>query len=406
VAGEVLGEVLALAVLEVGRLHHDARAVRPRTFAVRLGIVDPHQHRVRHLASPWRGPVVPHVSGDHGAVACLELRAVVLADAQALDESECSPEPCDRLANVRIDQDGNDGRRRDRSVLLHEAQPSRLSTIGRMDEREAFETHYGLGVEQGRLTAGGDHLELVRTLELIEPVLPGRPADVLDVGGGPGIYAARLARAGHRVRLLDVVPLHVEQAAALAGEQPDATFTAELGDARDLEAVDSASMDVVLLLGPLYHLTERSDRVRALAEARRVVRPDGVVVAVVISRLASLFDGTKNGFVTDPRFIEIVKRDLREGQHRNPDNTPDWFTTAFFHRPEEIAAEVEAADLALERLAGVEGPGNWVARWPEQEDLILQAARLAEDVPEVSAHMLAIARPVSRRSGRLLIRRS
>lgn len=264
-----------------------------------------------------------------------------------------------------------------------------------MDEREAFETHYALGVEHDRLTDGGDHLELVRTLELLGQVLPPPAADIVDVGGGSGVYASRLARAGHRVRLVDVVPLHVEQALAAATEQPDAPFTAELGDARDLSSIDSDSADVVLLLGPLYHLTERSDRFRALAEARRVVRPDGVVVAAVISRLASLFDGTKHGFVADPRFAEIVERDLREGQHRNPGREPGWFTTAFFHRPDEIVEEIAAADLELERLAGVEGPGGWVSRWPEERELVLTAARLAEGVPEISAHMLAIARPVS-----------
>jgi 2-polyprenyl-3-methyl-5-hydroxy-6-metoxy-1,4-benzoquinol methylase len=44
--------------------------------------------------------------------------------------------------------------------------------------------------------------------------LPPSPADVLDVGGGPGVYASRLAHAGYRVNLIDLLPLHVEQAAA------------------------------------------------------------------------------------------------------------------------------------------------------------------------------------------------
>lgn len=88
---------------------------------------------------------------------------------------------------------------------------------------EAFRSYHALGAERDRLTEGADHLELVRTLELLAGALPSPPADVLDVGGGPGIYAMHLARAGYRVRLLDVVPLHVEQAAALAAEHPDAT---------------------------------------------------------------------------------------------------------------------------------------------------------------------------------------
>ena len=261
-----------------------------------------------------------------------------------------------------------------------------------MDDAEAFVAHYGLGFEQGRLTEGGDSLELVRTLEVLETVLPAAPADVLDVGGGAGVYAARLARGGYRVQLVDVVPLHVEQARAVAAELPEAHFTASLGDARDLSGFADGALDVVLLLGPLYHLTEQSDRVRALAEARRVLRPGGLVAAAAISRFASLLDGTVRGYLDDPRFVAIVERDLRDGQHRNPENVPEWFTTAFFHRPEDLVAEIEAAGLRLERLAGVEGPGAWIGRWPERAELVLRAARLAEDAPSLSAHMLAIAR--------------
>ena len=257
---------------------------------------------------------------------------------------------------------------------------------------EAFVRHYAGGVERDRLLAGGDHLELVRTLELLQPVLPPPPARVLDVGGGPGVYASRLARAGYDVCLVDVLPLHVEQALERAAAQPDAPYEARAGDARDLSAFAEGSADAVLLLGPLYHLTERSDRVRALAEARRVVREGGVVAAVAISRYASLIDGTVQGFLGDERFSEIVERDLREGQHRNPDDVEGWFTTAYFHLPAELCAEVEEAGLALERLAGVEGPGGWLDFWPEQRHLVLTAARLAVDVPALSPHMLALAR--------------
>jgi ubiquinone/menaquinone biosynthesis C-methylase UbiE len=192
---------------------------------------------------------------------------------------------------------------------------------------DSIREHYEGGVELGRLSGGTSRIEFERTKELLERYLPPPPADVLDVGGGPGAYAAWLTEAGYRVHLVDPVPLHVERARDRGG------FTSALGDARRLEQNDD-SCDAVLLLGPLYHLTERADRVRALAEARRVVRPGGPVAAAAISRTASLLDGLKHGQLADPAFRAIAERDLVDGQHRNPQGRPGWFTTAFFHRPE------------------------------------------------------------------------
>lgn len=73
--------------------------------------------------------------------------------------------------------------------------------------------HYGTGYEQDRLNQGTSRIEFARTKELLQRFLPPPPADVLDVGGGPGTYASWLAGLGYRVHLVDVVPLHVEQAA-------------------------------------------------------------------------------------------------------------------------------------------------------------------------------------------------
>ena len=99
----------------------------------------------------------------------------------------------------------------------------------------AIETHYGTGYERTRLFPGGQpSLEFVRSMELLERLLPSPPAQVLDAGGGPGTYAAPLARRGYRVHLVDPVPLHVDQARQASGAGPAARFTAALGDAREL----------------------------------------------------------------------------------------------------------------------------------------------------------------------------
>src|SRR5215218_3172599 len=126
-------------------------------------------------------------------------------------------------------------------------------------------------VEDVRLTRSPHgRLEFARTVELLGRVLPDPPVRVLDVGGATGIHARWLAEAGYDVTLVDLMPEHVEQAAAIAGVR------ASVGDARALDMADDA-FDVVLLLGPLYQLVEPPDRAAALREALRVARPGAVV---------------------------------------------------------------------------------------------------------------------------------
>lgn len=263
--------------------------------------------------------------------------------------------------------------------------------------------HYADGYEAARLTRGAGQIERDRTRELLTRFLPPAPAVVLDVGGGPGGHALWLARLGYRVHLVDVLPLHVELAQRASEAQPDAPLASvALGDARALDWPDE-SVDAVLLLGPLYHLTEREDRIAALREAARVLRAGRVALAVGISRFASTMDGLKNGFLADPVFERIVEQDLRDGQHRNPTNHPEYFTTTYFHLPHELGDEIEAAGLRHEAALPVEGPA-WLIQqayehWDDSEhrEQVMAAIRRIEGEPTLlgaSAHLMAVGRKV------------
>jgi SAM-dependent methyltransferase len=262
------------------------------------------------------------------------------------------------------------------------------------------QAYYARGGETRRLSKSHGQIELARTQEIILRHLPPPPGAILDVGGGPGVYACWLAAAGYRVHLVDAMPLHVEQARQASARQPDTPVaTLRVGDARRLEEAD-ATVDAVLLLGPLYHLTERGDRIQALREARRVLRPGGLLFAVGIGRFASLLSGMVDNFLGDPEARVIVERDLHDGQHRNPTDK-DYFTTAFFHRPEELTSEVREAGFDLVELLGVEGPA-WLLpdlerRWADEgeRERLLQTARAVEREPTllgIHPHLLAMAR--------------
>lgn len=258
--------------------------------------------------------------------------------------------------------------------------------------------HYETIQEGRRIAEGLGQLELLRTRDVLGRYLPSDPSSILDVGGATGVHADWLASLGHRVHVVDLMPHHVEAAATLGGFP--GRISAEVGDARDLPVADS-TFDAVLLFGPLYHLTERDDRLRAWAEAQRVVRPGGYIFAAAISRFASLFDGLARGFLFDPAFREIAERDLRDGQHRNPGETPDWFTTAYFHHPDDLREEAATAGVEVVTVLGVEGLAAWLPQlsqpWdtPEGREAILYAARSIESESSLlglSAHLIAVTR--------------
>jgi ubiquinone/menaquinone biosynthesis C-methylase UbiE len=261
--------------------------------------------------------------------------------------------------------------------------------------------YYEAGHEAARLSQTTGQIEFARTQAIIMRYLPSTPATIVDIGGGPGAYALWLAALGHHVHLLDAMPLHIEQALAASKAQPSTPLTsATVGDARQLPFAD-ASADMALLLGPLYHLTERTDRLAAWREAARVVRPGGVIVAATISRFASFFDGMKRGLLDEPMFFAIAQQDLIDGQHRNPTSQPTYFTTTYFHHPGELAVEITEAGLEHVATLAVEGP-MWLFPWayehwddPAHRATMLTLLQSIEADPTLlgaSSHVLGIGR--------------
>ncbi|WP_067134217.1 class I SAM-dependent methyltransferase [Microtetraspora malaysiensis] len=251
--------------------------------------------------------------------------------------------------------------------------------------------YYLRGRENERLRSGRGRLELWRTRDVLRRVLPPAPARVLDVGGAGGVHAEWLAADGYRVEVVDPVPAHVDQAARLPG------VVARVGDARALEDA-GGSADAVLLLGPLYHLSDRADRVRALAEARRVVRPGGVVAAATISRWAAVHDMIRSGRYAEESVRPVVDDSARHGLLRG--NERIGFTTAYFHDPDEILGEFADAGLPEARRYALEGVFSLYAdinEWlddPERRGMLLDVARRSEGEPTllgVAGHMLTVA---------------
>ncbi len=249
--------------------------------------------------------------------------------------------------------------------------------------------------EAERLFEGGwGQVEWLRTKELIGRFIPEVPAKIIDIGGGPGVYAEWLTELGYEVHLIDPVARHIEQAKQRSAD----LVVAAIGDARSLDYADD-TFDMALLLGPLYHLIERNDRLQALREARRVTKTGKPVVVAAINRFASAIDNLHSGTIDDPEFRAITERDIVDGVHLNTTEDPRYFTTAFFHRADELERELADAGLTGVEVFAVEGIA-WAApdlderiADPEKRRLLLALLRKLEREETLlgaTGHLLAV----------------
>ena len=265
---------------------------------------------------------------------------------------------------------------------------------------ETVRSYYARFPEERRLSSGLAQIEAARTKALIRRYAPEPPAEVVDAGGGAGAYSFWLANQNYDVHLMDVSPRLVELAAERNTKARAPLASVGEGDARSLPFADR-QVDVVLLLGPLYHLTDAVDRVQALSEAVRVLKPGGLLFAACITRWASLIEGLLHDRLSDNDFAAMARNDLETGQHRNPAHHPDWFTTAYLHRPTDFADELRQTGLELLGVFGVEGPAalftDFDERWADaaRRDAMMNVAEALESEPDLygmSPHLLGVCR--------------
>ena len=261
--------------------------------------------------------------------------------------------------------------------------------------------YYHDGSEEHRLARSLGRLERIRTLEIMERLLPP-PAKLLDIGGGTGVYAIPLARRGYRVHLVDAVPLHIERALALS----EASKTPQSGMRESLAC-------------RTQRLTRRYCSVRCITcltgaiGLMRSLKHGGFSFRVGCS-----FQRTSPGLprratasrraVCEMRRLPRSSSVITDGVHQNPKGRSEWFTTAYFYRPDEIRPEIDAAGLRFEDLIAVEGPG-WMSHdldaWLDDaiaRERLLQVLRRTETEPSMlgsSAHLISSAR--KHRAGRI-----
>jgi ubiquinone/menaquinone biosynthesis C-methylase UbiE len=267
-------------------------------------------------------------------------------------------------------------------------------------ERNKIKQYYSHEIEKARLELDVFKLEGIRTKEIIDRFLLKDKMRIADIGGGAGYYAFWLQEKGHEVSLVDLSPKNIELVNKHAANTGIRLTSSEIGDATDLH-FEKEQFDLVLLLGPLYHLINKDERVKALSEAKRILKPGGVLLAAVISRYASLLDGFKRDLINDDYFEKLLINDLKTGIHLNETENLEYFTTAYFHTPSEIKSEIVESGLKFDKLIAIESFGWCIDGLKEKSkdsnymsklQRILNMVETNEDIMAMSPHIMAVAR--------------
>jgi len=266
--------------------------------------------------------------------------------------------------------------------------------------KDRIKEFYAHGMERNRLETPEFKLEGIRSKEIIARYLKKDNLEILDIGGGAGFYSFWLQEKGHQLSLVDLSADNIELVKKRSVVTGNKLKYVETGDAVRLSFGDE-KFDLVLLMGLMYHLIEREERMRALFEAKRVLRPGGVLLAAIISRYASLLDGFQRDLVLDDRFYSLLVQDLKTGTHINETENLRYFTTSHFHTRKEIISEIADSGLIPDKLIPVESFGWIVSHFSEKENdvaymkKLLATIRLLEDNEDllpISPHVIVVAR--------------
>ena len=270
---------------------------------------------------------------------------------------------------------------------------------------------YNAGIEKDRLRTGMGIIEFERTKEILLERLPKPPAVIYDIGGGYGEYAWWLASLGYEVHLFDISETNIKMSEDLKHEYPNVQLeSAEVCDARSIPR-KSKSADAVLLMGPLYSITEYEERILAIKESYRLLKDNGVLFTAALTPCGGLlhritvyrnFDDNKACELDDPDVISMFERALIDGVYINPERKiASGLGSSHLHTAKELKEELLCGGFKTESVHGVMG-GAWLApnldellANKETREVLMKTVRMLdkhEEIIGLSGHLLAVSR--------------
>lgn len=245
-----------------------------------------------------------------------------------------------------------------------------------------IEKHYNKHPEDLRLNRRHGMVEFQTTMHHIHRFL--KPGDfILDIGAGTGRYTSALMAEGYRVKAVELVARNIE---VFRKREPAADVVK--GDARNMPFLPSGMADVTLLLGPLYHLIDEEDKLKALNEAKRVTKPGGLIFVAYLmneysilsycfdeERISNLLDkglvdrlfhvhAQKDELYDYVRIEDINRLDEKAGLERvtifSPDGAADYMRTRLNRMSEETFAQFIEYQKCISERQDLIGAGSHV----------------------------------------------
>lgn len=195
-----------------------------------------------------------------------------------------------------------------------------------MDFLDSFYNSYD---EDGRLLLQHGQVEYITTQKYIHDCLgDNNAARILEIGAGTGRYSVTLAKEGYSVTAVELIEHNIEVLKGKLNGSEDITVIQ--GNAKDLSFLGDDSFDLTLLLGPMYHLYTKENKILALSEAVRVTKPGGYILVAYC--------------MNEPTIIQYVfQRDNLKNVLDNGMVTDDWHCIS---KPSEIFELIRTEEIA------------------------------------------------------------
>lgn len=293
----------------------------------------------------------------------------------------------------------------DQQIQYHKNQNSKELLMKTIDTTVL--AGYNAGIERNRLRTGIGLIEFERTKEILIEKLPTPPAVIYDIGGAYGEYSWWLSSLGYEVHLFDLSETNIKMSEELAIEYPGVTLKSALvGDARSIPRPDK-SADAILLMGPLYSITEYEERILAIKESCRLLKDDGLLFSaaltpysVLVPRLAIYHEDDTE--LDDPAVISIIERALADGCYINPERKiANGLGSSHLHTAKALREELSCGGFVTPTVHGVMG-GAWLApnlnellENEETKKVLMKTVRMLdthEEIIGLSGHLLAVSR--------------